>query len=283
MRVAEETAALSYANRLQVGCIIVKDNRILSIGYNGTPAGWDNCCEDIITEYDDNLKCDKVSTKTKSIVIHAESNALTKLCQSHDSSNYILAAKSAGMFIRKDVFNEIGGFDESFFIYVEETDLGIRSWMHGYTAKYIPNSIVYHHFGTSTLILGKGKTNFISKFHGTKNYIQMHIKNLERNSLVKILPLHIVLWLGLALYMLLKLQYLSSFWVLKGIFWNIKNLKQTLQKREVIQNNRKVSDKDIFKLLLISMPFMYFLKKAMGKQKVGNAQSFSKLSSNVKK
>ena len=48
MAVAHQYAMLSSAIRLQVGCIIVKDNRIISIGYNGMPTGWDNCCEDII-------------------------------------------------------------------------------------------------------------------------------------------------------------------------------------------------------------------------------------------
>ena len=73
MSVAELTAQLSHATRLKVGCVIVKDNRILSVGYNGMPAGWDNCCED---EHD----------KTKDDVIHAESNALTKLASSTESS-----------------------------------------------------------------------------------------------------------------------------------------------------------------------------------------------------
>lgn len=86
MRVAEETAALSYAARLQVGCVIVKDRRILSIGYNGTPAGWDNCCEDKLENFDPATNTRWHSTVTKDIVMHAESNALMKLCQSHESS-----------------------------------------------------------------------------------------------------------------------------------------------------------------------------------------------------
>ena len=45
MKIAYTFAELSYAVRLKVGCIIVKDNRIISIGYNGTPSGWDNECE----------------------------------------------------------------------------------------------------------------------------------------------------------------------------------------------------------------------------------------------
>lgn len=73
MRVAEETAELSHAERRKVGCVIVKDRRILSFGYNGMPEGWDNCCED---EHGD----------TRAEVLHAENNALMKLCQSNESS-----------------------------------------------------------------------------------------------------------------------------------------------------------------------------------------------------
>ena len=47
MDVAESFAKLSSAVRLQVGAIVVKDDRIISIGYNGMPSGWDNCCEDM--------------------------------------------------------------------------------------------------------------------------------------------------------------------------------------------------------------------------------------------
>jgi len=74
MTIAEETAKLSHATRAKVGCIIVKDNRIISIGYNGMPSGWDNECE--IPGED----------KTKPEVLHAEANAITKLARSSDSS-----------------------------------------------------------------------------------------------------------------------------------------------------------------------------------------------------
>ena len=52
MTIAEETAKLSHATRAKVGCIIVKHNRIISIGYNGMPAGWDNECEHTIHHHD---------------------------------------------------------------------------------------------------------------------------------------------------------------------------------------------------------------------------------------
>lgn len=75
MDVAKLTASLSYAKRLKVGAIIVKDNRITSIGYNGTPTGWDNNCEH---EVDGKLT-------TKDEVIHAEENCILKLARDGES------------------------------------------------------------------------------------------------------------------------------------------------------------------------------------------------------
>lgn len=78
--IAEETAKLSSAIKLQVGCVIVKDNRILSIGYNGMPSGWTNECEEVI----DNGT--NIYYTSKPEVLHAEANALMKLCRSTESS-----------------------------------------------------------------------------------------------------------------------------------------------------------------------------------------------------
>jgi dCMP deaminase len=83
MDVAERFAKLSHARRLHVGAIVVKDDRIISIGYNGMPAGWDNDCEDeVVLEQDE--KFVKV-LKTKPEVLHAETNAIAKLARSSDS------------------------------------------------------------------------------------------------------------------------------------------------------------------------------------------------------
>lgn len=83
MNVAETFAKLSSAKRLQVGAIVVKDDRIISIGYNGMPAGWDNNCEDVIEIHEDG----GVVTQTKPEVIHAEANAIAKLAKGSESGN----------------------------------------------------------------------------------------------------------------------------------------------------------------------------------------------------
>lgn len=95
MRVAYEYAKLSSAVRLQVGAVIVKRNTVLSFGYNGTPSGWDNCCE--TEEYVDDEMIDhddvdrlypfvdedgyRYKLVTKPEVLHAETNAIAKLAR----------------------------------------------------------------------------------------------------------------------------------------------------------------------------------------------------------
>ena len=72
LRIAREWSRLSYCNRRKVGAIIVKDRMIISDGYNGTPSGFENCCED-------------TEGLTKWYVLHAEANAILKVARSPQS------------------------------------------------------------------------------------------------------------------------------------------------------------------------------------------------------
>ena len=109
MKTAKIFAELSSARRLHVGAIVVKDDRIISIGYNGMPAGWDNNCEnkeymsgdaggwlspeEIYEQWpfeEEDIDPDlgyarRYALKTKPEVLHAESNAIAKLAKSNDS------------------------------------------------------------------------------------------------------------------------------------------------------------------------------------------------------
>ena len=81
MKTAETFAELSTAQRLHVGAIVVKDDRIISIGYNGMPSGWTNICEDYF-----GLDLNGNPTLvTKPEVLHAETNAIAKLARSTES------------------------------------------------------------------------------------------------------------------------------------------------------------------------------------------------------
>ena len=86
MEVAKTFANLSHAKRLNVGAIVVKDDRIISIGYNGMPSGWDNVCEEeMLVDYGNRASDAKYELKTKPEVLHAESNAIAKLARSNES------------------------------------------------------------------------------------------------------------------------------------------------------------------------------------------------------
>ena len=82
MDTAERFAQLSSAKRLQVGAVVVNDNRIISIGYNGMPSGWTNECEESVQGEDDTIYL-----KTKDEVIHAEANAILKLARDGERGN----------------------------------------------------------------------------------------------------------------------------------------------------------------------------------------------------
>ncbi len=84
LEMAKVWSRLSKAERKKVGCIIVKDGQIISDGYNGTPAGYDNTCEIINEGF---LPQAENKLETKPEVLHAESNALMKLARSTNSSD----------------------------------------------------------------------------------------------------------------------------------------------------------------------------------------------------
>jgi dCMP deaminase len=103
---AQRCAQLSHAVRLQVGAVIVKDDSVISYGYNGMPAGWDNNCEDVVWDsgaggwldpeeiemkypyeawHEEAGRNVRHGLKTKPEVLHAESNAIAKLAKSNNS------------------------------------------------------------------------------------------------------------------------------------------------------------------------------------------------------
>ena len=95
LRMARIWSENSYAIRRKVGCLIVKDRMIISDGYNGTPSGFENICEDAICQKPNDpycpggpecFNCEFVKLKTKPYVLHAEANAISKLAKSLNNS-----------------------------------------------------------------------------------------------------------------------------------------------------------------------------------------------------
>jgi len=118
--VAIQCAKMSRAIRLQVGCVIVKDDNILSFSWNGTPAGWDNNCEDKLVTYDVRETVSEKAAwsynvdtkqytrlKTKPEVLHAERNAIDKLAKKGNAGGdgaYLFCTHAPCMECAKSIY-----------------------------------------------------------------------------------------------------------------------------------------------------------------------------------
>lgn len=143
MRTAENYAQQSSARRLKVGAILVKDDRIISIGYNGMPEGWDNNCEiEVFSQFDNDLVENKDTIEetypyvdkqgnryrliTKPEVLHAEANAITKVARSSESSeNSILFVTHAPCIECAKLIHQ-SGVKEVYFKNYYRSDAGLK-------------------------------------------------------------------------------------------------------------------------------------------------------------
>jgi len=151
----------------------------------------------------------------------------------------IYSVKGACFLTRRSLIDEVGLFDEDFFAYFEETDFCHRVWMHGYRVFYEPKSEMFHLGG------GNGKNDHPAslQFISYRNRIQSYLKNLEAQNLLKIIPFHIILCFSVVVVYLFLGKPKSSLEIIRGVLWNIVNIKNILKKRKIIQKNiRRVSE-----------------------------------------
>lgn len=119
MEIADTVARQSYAERLKVGAVAVRGDRILSIGYNGTPPGTDNCCEETV------VVDGKSVSRTNDNVIHAEMNLIYKLARDGESG------RGADLFITHSPCHQCAkailsvGFSRVWFRTYYRDDLGV--------------------------------------------------------------------------------------------------------------------------------------------------------------
>ena len=159
------------------------------------------------------------------------------------------------MLIRHSLFKRIGGFDEDFFAYFEETDLAWRVWLAGYRVVFVPQSVIYHKVGATAQNLA---FSFI-QYHSYKNRICSLIKNLELKNLFLLLPFHLFLCFALILISLFCFRIKRAGARLRAIGWNIRHSGKTLEKRRFVQSQiRKVEDRDIFSRGGAKIPFTQF-------------------------
>ncbi|QQS38620.1 glycosyltransferase family 2 protein [Candidatus Woesebacteria bacterium] len=167
----------------------------------------------------------------------------------------VFSCKGACMLVRKSVIDEIGLFDNDFVSYFEESDFCWRVWLAGWKVVYFPNATIEHKVGFTIKRLDVVKINY----DYYKNRIMSLIKNLELINLIYILPIHLFISLGIAFVFFLRGQKNSAVMIIDAIGYNIRNIKVTLEKRKIIQQQRKVNDQFIFNNLSRKVDFNKFI------------------------
>lgn len=172
----------------------------------------------------------------------------------------ILAGKSAACMIDRKVFVDVGMFDPSYEILAEETDLAWRVWLSGYRVHFVPSSTTYHAFNTKWKPLDMYTPKRVY-FNGSRNYLQMLFTNLETKNLIPKVLLQVGVWFSAAMGMLLTGKHEAGKYILEGLFWFFTHFQHMTSKRKKVQSARKISDKDLFKLVLKNPPISYYTKR----------------------
>jgi len=181
----------------------------------------------------------------------------------YNKSFPVYSLKGACMLMPRELIEKTGLFDDDFWCYFEETDFCNRVWLAGYECWYYPETYLYHYMGGTSL---KKEKSFI-QFHSFKNRLCSYLKNLSKFELFKILPIYFFINIIYSLAYLMKLDKNGFLAVYKSLWWNIKNLKNTLVKRKEIQTIiRKKSDREIFRITKKNPRISYYLYLFKGLQ-----------------
>lgn len=149
----------------------------------------------------------------------------------------------AGIFIRKDVFDEIGGFDPKLFLYCEDRDICWRCLLYGYDIIVAKSAKFYHDSFCAIDAHGKLTTSIKKRFMGEAFNLRMVLKNYHIRTLLIVMPLYFLINLAEIFFFSLRAKFRVVTQVyLKAYLWNVHNLKGTLKARRIIQGSRRVSD-----------------------------------------
>jgi GT2 family glycosyltransferase len=156
-------------------------------------------------------------------------------------SREVFGVCGAACLMPKAVFDELGGFDEAFFVSHEDVDLSYRARLRGYRCRYVADSLVRHH-GSATI----GQVSPFAVFHGQRNLEWMYFKNTPGSLLMRTLPGHAVYTAAAAVHFA-RLGQLGTF--LKAKWAALAGMPRVLRQRAGVQRSRRVGAEAIVPLL----------------------------------
>lgn len=165
----------------------------------------------------------------------------------YDALKEIFSPKGVAFAIRRSLFEAIGGFDESYFAYFEETDLFWQVWLRGFRIGLAPDAVVYHKVGGTAC---RYPYAFVD-YHSFKNRILTIGKNAGSVTLIWMLPFHLVCCGVLIVLNGLRIRRWSNAWaIVRAMGWNLLHLRQTWRQRGMVQRARRVTDHILFKTIM---------------------------------
>lgn len=183
-------------------------------------------------------------------------NSYNLLVEAHGlEQKEIFSPCAAAALYSREEFLKVGGFDEDYFSYFEDVDLGFRLRLNGAKCLYVPDAVVHHVGSAST-----GKRSDFSVYYGYRNMIWTFVKNMPSPYIWIFLPLHIVTILFFTIYLTGRGQG-SAIW--RAVFDAFVGLPKMLKKREDIQNNIQIKPQDLLRVMSTGLiePFHEFVKR----------------------
>ncbi len=171
----------------------------------------------------------------------------------------IFSPCAAAALYSREEFLKAGGFDEDYFSYFEDVDLGFRLRLNGAKCLYVPDAVVHHVGSAST-----GKRSDFSVYYGYRNLIWTFFKDMPSPYFWLFLPLHTSTVLFFAFYLTLRGQG-GAIW--RAIFDAMRGLPKILKKRRTIQANVQITPKELLKVMSVGLfePITEFLRRNRNK------------------
>jgi GT2 family glycosyltransferase len=189
----------------------------------------------------------------------------------YDSQREIFSVVGACLLIKRRLFEDIGGFDSSYFLLGEDIDLCWRAQLAGYKVIVVPSAVIYHKsMGTIKSQQDRkdrGKLRFLSE----RNTLRSILKNYEQSTLFKILPYYFGLLFFETVFFLITGNTILALADFRSVVWNVKNFRTTWALHAAIKSIRAVSDIEIQEKMepqsLKLLNFESLFKNLMGKIK----------------
>jgi GT2 family glycosyltransferase len=157
-------------------------------------------------------------------------------------SQEIFSPCAAAALYRRQALVDVGGFDENYFCYVEDVDLGFRLRLAGHKAMYVPDAVV-HHVGSATT---GGQHSDFSVYHGHRNLVWAFVKNMPGALFWLLLPLHLMMNVTMVVWFIARGQGRV---ILRAKWDAIKGLPKVWAERRQIQSRRVANVKEIWRVL----------------------------------